>query len=123
VSRKEQERRFQDRMKDPKKRWKLSDMDLESRMMWEEYSKAKDNMLAYTDIKQAPWFVVPADDKKRARLNTISHVLSRIPYDDVTRSEHELPERPEEREGYIRPPMSDQTFVEDILGRVQTPLD
>lgn len=123
VSREEQERRFQDRMKDPKKRWKLSDMDLKSRLMWEEYSKAKDDMLAYTDIKQAPWFVVPADDKKRARLNTISHILSQIPYDDVTRKETELKERPEERKGYIRPPMSDQTFVDDILGGVQTPLD
>jgi len=123
VSREEQERRFQDRMKDPKKRWKLSDMDLKSRLMWEEYSKAKDDMLAYTDIKQAPWFVVPADDKKRARLNTISHILSQIPYDDVTRQETELQERPEERKGYIRPPMSDQTFVDDILGGVQTPLD
>jgi len=123
VSREEQERRFQDRMKDPKKRWKLSDMDLKSRLMWEEYSKAKDDMLAYTDIKQAPWFVVPADDKKRARLNTISHILSQIPYDDVTRKETELQERPEERKGYIRPPMSDQTFVDDILGGVQTPLD
>ena len=123
VSREEQERRFQDRMKDPKKRWKLSDMDLESRMMWEEYSKAKDQMLAYTDIKQAPWFVVPADDKKRARINTISHILSQIPYDDVTRKEMELPERPEERAGYIRPPMSDQTFVSDVLGIEQKPLD
>ncbi|MCB2223382.1 MAG: polyphosphate kinase 2 [Actinobacteria bacterium] len=122
VSRDEQERRFQDRMKDPKKRWKLSDMDLESRMMWEEYSKAKDRMMAYTDIKQAPWYVVPADDKKRARLNTISHLLSRIPYDDVTRPEIELPQRPSQ-EGYIRPPMSDQTFVPDILGGVQQPLD
>ena len=123
VSLEEQERRFQDRMGDPKKRWKLSDMDLESRMMWEEYSKAKDAMMAYTDIKQAPWFVVPADDKKRARLNTISHILSQIPYEDVTRPEIELPERPERRKGYVRPPMSDQTFVDDILGGVLSPLD
>jgi len=125
VSRGEQERRFQDRMGDPKKRWKLSDMDLESRMMWEEYSKAKDGMLAYTDIKQAPWFVVPADDKKRARLNCITHILGQIPYDDVTRGEIELPERPEERQGYIRSPMTDQTFVEDLYGNLgeQEPLD
>ena len=92
-------------------------------MMWEEYSKAKDQMLAYTDIKQAPWYVVPADDKKRARINTISHILSRIPYDDVTHTEMELPERPEEQAGYIRPPMSDQTFVDDVLGIEQRPLD
>ena len=123
VSREEQERRFQGRMKDPKRRWKLSDMDLESRMMWEEYSRAKDAMFAYTDIKQAPWYVVPADDKKRARLNTISHILSQIPYEDVTRPEIELPPRPDSREGYIRPPITDQTFVEDILGGVQLPLD
>jgi polyphosphate kinase 2 len=123
VSRGEQERRFQDRMQDPKKRWKLSDMDLESRMQWEEYSKAKDRMMAFTDIKQAPWFVVPADDKKRARLNTIAHLLSQIPYTDVTRPEIELPERPEEQQSYIRTPMEDQTFVEDILGESPGPLE
>ncbi len=94
-------------------------------MMWEEYSKAKDSMLAYTDIKQAPWFVVPADDKKRARLNCISHLLEQILYDDVTRGEIDLPERPEERQGYIRTPMTDQTFVEDLYGDPgdQQPLD
>ena len=111
VSRDEQERRFQDRVKDPKKRWKLSDMDLESRMRWQEYSRAKDEVFAHTDIKQAPWFVVPADDKRRARLNCISHLLEMVGYDDVTRREIELPPRPEERTGYVRPPMSDQTFV------------
>ena len=116
VSREEQERRFQGRMKDPKRRWKLSDMDLESRMMWEEYSRAKDEMMAFTDIKQAPWYVVPADDKKRARLNCIAHILSRIPYEDVTRPEIELPERPEQRRGYMRPPLEDQAFVPDVFG-------
>jgi polyphosphate kinase 2 len=112
VSRGEQERRFQDRMSDPKKRWKLSDMDLESRLKWEDYSKAKDDMFAYTDIKQAPWYVVPADDKRRARLNCIAHLLDQIPYEDLTRPEVELPPRPEERQTYIRPPLHDQTFVE-----------
>jgi polyphosphate kinase 2 len=112
VSRGEQERRFQDRMQDPKKRWKLSDMDLESRLKWEDYSKAKDDMFAYTDHKQAPWWVVPADDKRRARLNCISHILSQIPYEDMTRPEMELPPRPEERRTYVRPPMADQTFVD-----------
>ena len=111
VSREEQERRFQDRMTDPKKRWKLSDMDLESRLKWEEYSKAKDDMFSYTDIKQAPWFVVPADDKRAARLNTIAHLLTQIPYEDVTRQEMDLPPRPEERSSYIRPPVEDQTFI------------
>src|ERR671923_1129005 len=84
VSDKEQELRFQARIKDPTKRWKLSPMDLESRARWVEYSKAKDEMFAHTDIKQAPWHVVNADDKKRARLNCISHLLSMVPYDDLT---------------------------------------
>ena len=105
-----QERRFQARSRDPKKRWKLTDMDLESRMKWLEYSRAKDEMFAHTDIKQAPWYVVPADDKRRARLNSISHLLSMIPYEDVTRREIELPPRTS-AEAYVRPPMSDQTFV------------
>jgi polyphosphate kinase 2 (PPK2 family) len=112
VSREEQERRFQTRMNDPKRRWKLTDMDLESRMLWQEYSKAKDEMMAHTDIKQAPWYVVPADDKRAARLNCISHLLSMIDYQDVTRRMTDLPERPEERTGYVRPPMEEQTFIE-----------
>ena len=105
-----QERRFQARSRDPKKRWKLTDMDLESRTKWLEYSRAKDEMFAHTDIKQAPWYVVPADDKRRARLNSISHLLSMIAYEDVTRREIELPPRTS-AEAYVRPPMSDQTFV------------
>ena len=110
VSDDEQERRFRSRIKDPRKRWKLSPMDLESRSRWVEYSRAKDIMFAHTDIKQAPWYVVNADDKKRARLNTISHFLSIIPYEDLTPEEIDLPPR-QENEGYVRPPMSDQTFV------------
>jgi len=110
VSDDEQERRFRSRIKDPRKRWKLSPMDLESRSRWVEYSRAKDIMFAHTDIKQAPWYVVNADDKKRARLNTISHFLSIIPYKDLTPEEIDLPPR-QENEGYVRPPMSDQTFV------------
>ena len=113
VSDEEQEQRFQTRIKDPKRRWKLSDMDLESRRRWVEYSKAKDDMFAHTDIKQAPWYVVDADDKRRARLNCISHLLSMIPYEDVTRKELELPPR-EDSMAYVRPPMSDQTFVPDL---------
>ena len=112
VSDEEQESRFQGRIKDPMKRWKLSDMDLESRRHWADYSKAKDMMFAHTDIKQAPWYVVDADDKKRARLNCISHLLSMIPYEDVTRPPLELPPR-DESTAYVRPPMSDQTFVPD----------
>jgi len=111
VSDDEQERRFQTRMQDPKRRWKLSDMDLESRMYWQEYSRAKDAMFAHTDIKQAPWWVVPADDKRRARLNCIAHLLSQIPYEDVTRPPVDLPERPDHRSGYVRPPIADQNIV------------
>ncbi len=110
VSVEEQERRFQSRINDPTKRWKLSPMDLHSRDKWVEYSKAKDEMFAYTDTKNSPWFVVPSDDKKRARLNCISHLLSAIPYKDMTPETFELPERPDGR-GYVRPPMEEQTFV------------
>ena len=112
VSDDEQESRFQGRIKDPMKRWKLSDMDLESRRRWADYSKAKDVMFAHTDIKQAPWFVVDADDKKRARLNCISHLLASVPYEDVTRPALELPPR-QDATAYVRPPISDQTFVPD----------
>ncbi len=107
-----QEERFQSRLTDPLKRWKLSPMDLESRLKWEAYSKAKDEMFAHTDIKQAPWYVVKSDIKKHARLNCISHFLSRIPYKDLTPEKIILAKRAESR-GYIRPPMSDQTFVPD----------
>ena len=113
VSDEEQERRFQARLLDPTKRWKLSPMDLESRARWVEYSRAKDQMFAYTDIKQAAWYVVEADVKKRARLNCIHHMLSMIPYDDHTPEPIELPPR-QKRGAYIRPPMSDQTFIPEI---------
>jgi polyphosphate kinase 2 len=110
VSDEEQERRFQDRIQDARKRWKLSPMDLESRSRWVEYSEAKDVMFAHTDIKQAPWYVVNADDKRRARLNCISHLLSMIPYKDLTPEPIELPPR-QEGKGYVRPPITDQTFI------------
>jgi polyphosphate kinase 2 len=110
VSDEEQERRFRSRIHDPTKRWKLSPMDLESRRRWVEYSKAKDEMFAHTDIKQAPWYVVEADVKKRARLNCIKHLLSMIPYEDLTPDPFELPPR-QEAGGYVRPPKSDQTYV------------
>lgn len=111
VSDKEQEKRFQNRLVDPTKRWKLSPMDLESRKKWLEYSKAKDVMFAHTDIKQAPWYVVNSDVKKHARLNCISHLLSLIEYEDLTPREIELIERPKSTVGYVRPPMEDQSFV------------
>ena len=113
VSDKEQELRFQARIKDPTKRWKLSPMDLQSRARWVEYSKAKDEMFAHTDIKQAPWYVVNADDKKCARLNCISHLLSMIPYQDLTPEPIDLPPRQSEQ-GYVRPPITDQTFIPEL---------
>ncbi len=113
VSDEEQERRFQGRIYHPTKHWKLSPMDLQSRSRWLEYSKAKDEMFAHTDIKQAPWYVVDGDDKKRARLNVISHLLSLIDYQDISPKPVELPPRQKDR-GYVRPPISDQTFVPEI---------
>jgi polyphosphate kinase 2 len=113
VSDEEQERRFQKRLTDPTKRWKLSPMDLESRDRWAEYSRAKDDMFAHTDIKQAPWYVVASDVKKHARLNCISHLLSMIPYEDLTPDPIELRERPAQS-AYVRPPMDEQTFVPEV---------
>jgi len=89
-------------------------MDLESRKRWVEYSKAKDQMFAHTDIKQAPWYVVKSDNKKYARINCISHLLSMIPYEDLTPEPIKLPKR-EEGVGYVRPPLSDQTFVPEVF--------
>ncbi|MGA8260996.1 MAG: polyphosphate kinase 2 [Arenicellales bacterium] len=110
VSDEEQERRFQNRINEPHKRWKLSPMDLESRSRWVEYSRAKDDMFAHTDIKQAPWYVVNADIKKHARLNCIRHLLESIPYEDMTPEPISLPKR-KAADNYVRPPMGDQTFV------------
>ncbi|MBA3947660.1 MAG: polyphosphate kinase 2 [Herpetosiphonaceae bacterium] len=113
VSDAEQEHRFQSRIHDPTRRWKLSPMDLESRSRWVEYSKAKDEMFAYTDMKPASWYVVHADDKKRAHLNCIHHLLSMLPYEDLTPPPIALPPRQEDA-GYIRPPIADQTFVPEV---------
>jgi polyphosphate kinase 2 len=113
VSDDEQERRFRQRLKRPTTRWKLSVMDLESRSRWVEYSKAKDENFRHTDIKEAPWYVVNSDNKKRARLNVITHLLSLIPYQDLTPAPIELPPRQPD-DGYIRPPMTDQTFVPEV---------
>ena len=112
VSDEEQEKRFRERIEDPLKRWKFSEMDLESRSKWIEYSKAKDEMFSYTDTKVAPWFVVNADDKRRARLNTIHHLLSLIPYQEIKHKKIGLP--PITMEGYLRPPLTDQTFIPEI---------
>jgi len=114
VSDEEQERRFQGRIDNPTKQWKLSPMDLESRNRWLEYSRAKDEMFAHTDVKHAPWYVVEADSKKRARLNCIHHLLSMIPYEDITPDPVKLPAR-QSKGGYVRPPLSEQTFVPDYM--------
>lgn len=113
VSDEEQEKRFQARVNDPMRQWKLSPMDLKSREKWVEYSEAKDEMFRHTDIKQAPWWVVKADDKRKARLNCISHLLSVVDYEDLTPPPVELPPRRDDR-GYVRPPMDEQTFVPEV---------
>jgi len=110
ISDKEQENRFQDRIKDPTKRWKISQMDIESRDRWVDYSMAKDKMFSYTDTRQSPWYVVPADDKKRARLNCIDHLLSLIPYKDLTPKTFKLPPLNHDV-AYVRPPITEQNFV------------
>jgi len=114
VSDEEQERRFQSRISDPTKRWKLSPLDLEARARWVEYSRAKDAMFSVTDIPEAPWWVVNGDDKKRARLNVIHHLLSQVPYRDLTPPALVLPPR-EPDDGYVRPPMADQRFIPEVF--------
>ena len=113
ISYEEQERRFAARNEEPLKRWKLSDMDLEEHRLYVRYSMAKDTTFQYTDIKQAPWYVVPSDCKRRARLNCISHILSTIPFENIVPDPVVIPAR--ESESYIRPPMVDQTFVEQLF--------
>jgi polyphosphate kinase 2 len=109
VSDEEQERRFQDRMNNPTKRWKISPMDLESRKHWGDYSRAKDEMFAVTDTKESPWYVVNSEDKKSARLNVIRHLLSLVAYRDVTPESLKLP--PLRKTDYVRPPMQNQNFI------------
>jgi polyphosphate kinase 2 len=113
VSDEEQEARFQARLKDRTKRWKLSAMDLAARAQWVDYSRAKDEMFIHTDIKQAPWYVVNADSKRRARLNCIHHLLSLIPYKDLTPEPIKLPPRQKD-DSYVRPPISDQNFIPEV---------
>lgn len=115
VSNHEQERRFASRLDDPMRRWKLSPMDLESITRWEEYSRAKDEMMVHTDIPESPWFDVEADDKRKARINMIHHLLSTIPYERVERQELTLPKRPEGK-GYERPPRELSRYVPDYAG-------
>ncbi|NNE47798.1 MAG: polyphosphate kinase 2 [Rhodothermales bacterium] len=114
VSAEEQERRFRARIEDRTKRWKLSDIDLSSRERWYDYSQAKDQMFLYTDTMEAPWFVVNADHKKKARLNCIRHFLSQIPYQELEQEEIELPARQQDT-GYQRPSQDLQKFVPEIF--------
>jgi polyphosphate kinase 2 (PPK2 family) len=100
-------------LNNPTKRWKFSEVDLKSYRLWDDYSRAKDEMFGHTDTKQSPWYVVNADDKKRARLNCISHLLSMIPYDYIPHDDIEFPER-QNRTGYVRTPITEQTFVPEI---------
>ena len=109
VSDEEQERRFKARIEHPDKRWKLSPMDLESRARWADYSRAKDETFRYTDTRWSPWWVVDANDKRRARLNCIAHLLDQVPYEDLTNEVLELP--PRQKDDYVRPPLEEQTFV------------
>ena len=113
VSDAEQERRFQDRISDPAKRWKLSPMDLEARTRWVDYSRAKDEMFEYTDTEDSPWWVVESDDKRRAHLNAITHLLGQIPYEEVPSPPLVLPPRQRD-DGYVRPTKSSQRFVPDV---------
>jgi polyphosphate kinase len=113
VSDEEQEKRFAARINDPTKHWKISPMDLESRKKWVEYSMAKDKMFAYTDTKDVPWHVVEADDKRRARLNCISHLLSLIPYEEIPYKPIKLPKK-EDKIGYVRPPRNTNTYVPSV---------
>jgi polyphosphate kinase len=114
VSDTEQERRFQQRLTDPTKRWKLSPMDLEARNRWVDFSRAKDSMLAATDIPEAPWWVVEAEVKKRARLNVINHLLAQVPYEDLSPKPPKLPPRPRIRDDYVRPPKESQHLIPDV---------
>lgn len=112
VSFDEQERRFKERINNPMKRWKLSPMDIESRKHWVDYSIAKDQMLNFTDSKLCPWYVVEADSKKAARINCISHILSKVDYQEIEYEDIVLPEVVDK--GYQRPPMSESNIIEDV---------
>jgi polyphosphate kinase 2 len=120
VSDTEQQARFESRLDDPLRRWKLSPMDLESITRWEDYSRAKDDMFTMTDIPEAPWYVVESDDKRRARINMIAHLLSTIPYRDVPEPKLKLPHRPPST-GYVRTPRDMQTFVPDHAAALLSP--
>ena len=120
VSDDEQERRFRSRLNDPMRRWKLSTTDMQSVTHWEDYSRAKDEMFVHTDIPEAPWYVVDSEDKRRARINMIAHLLSTVPYHEVEHSEIEMPKRPPSQ-GYLRPAKDTQTWVPDHAATLLEP--
>jgi polyphosphate kinase 2 (PPK2 family) len=116
VSQDEQLRRFKARLNDPVRQWKLSTMDPESVYRWEDYSRAKDEMMVHTDIPASPWYVVESDIKKHARLNMMAHLLSTIDYHDVGKPKVKLPTRPVVSGNYRRPPRELSTYVDDYVG-------
>jgi polyphosphate kinase 2 len=122
VSDEEQERRFQKRIDDTVRRWKLSEIDLSARSRWIDYSRAKDDMMVHTDIPEAPWYVVPADDKRRARINCFAHILSMIPWEPTKEPKIELPPRQTD-EGYVRPPRDISTYVPDHAATLEAARD
>ncbi len=119
VSDEEQLRRFKDRRNDPLRRWKLSPVDLQSITKWEDYSKAKDEMFVHTDIPAAPWYTVESEDKKRSRINVISHLLSTIPYEKLEHRFPEIPERPTSESSYERPPRDEFRYVPDVAAKLE----
>ncbi|KQB85982.1 polyphosphate kinase 2 [Corynebacterium lowii] len=119
VSDEEQIARFESRRSDPLRRWKLSPMDLESITRWEEYSKAKDEMFVHTDIAESPWYTVESEDKKRSRINVISHLLSTVPYEKIERELPEIPQRPSSTNDYQRPPREDFRYVPDVAADLE----
>ena len=119
VSDEEQVKRFKSRHNDPLRRWKLSPMDLQSITRWEDYSRAKDEMFVHTDIPSAPWYTVESEDKKRSRINVISHLLSTIPYEHIDRPMPEIPERPKSTNDYERPPREDFRYVPDVASKLE----
>ncbi|BCB34708.1 polyphosphate kinase 2 [Corynebacterium glutamicum] len=119
VSDEEQIERFEDRLSDPLRRWKLSPMDLQSITRWEDYSRAKDEMFIHTDIPSAPWYTVESEDKKRSRINVISHLLSTIPYEKIDRPLPEIPHRPDSESDYVRPPRDEFRYVPDVAAHLE----
>jgi polyphosphate kinase 2 len=119
VSDAEQQRRFKSRLDDPMRQWKLSTMDLESITRWEDYSRAKDEMMVHTDTGEAPWHVVESEVKRHARINMISHLLSTLPYRDVKHAKITMPSRPKSQ-GYVRPPRETSNYVPDYAAQLAT---